>query len=406
MVWQTMKAAKGRVFLTVLGIVIAAAALTVVFGVGRSVEDLILGQLRGLGSDLIGVIAGAESSAGAPAAALGVTVKTLTGDDLRALRFSGNAPHILAAAGYVTGSAPVKSDLYEGFLTYYGVSADIVKVENITVEKGIFFSEAEEKTAADVAVLGAQRAQDFFGSAEAALGRKFTLAGRKFTVVGVLRPRGTVAFVNQDMSVYVPLRTAQRKLLGIDYLNFIRIKVDGEENIARTREDIDRLLAARHRLAPDEDRDYTIKDLKSAIESVRRISDTLTYLLLIVAGVSLLSGGIGIMNMMFISLSTRLRQIGLRKALGATEKDIAAEFLIESVLISTLGALIGVLLGLAVSAAISVSAQAFGYEYRFFIPWDGVAISFAAAAIVGALFGFYPAKKGGRVSPMEALRYE
>ncbi len=400
-----MRSSPLRTFLTVLGIVIGVAAVTVVSGAGRGAQNLVLDQLNSLGSNLIGIIPGQETASGMPASALGIVTETLTNDDLHALRDRRNLPHVLAAAGYVTGNAAVKSDRYKAMVTFYGVSPDIVNVENIEVAEGRFFSSLENVRRSHVAVLGAERAREFFGDTSP-LGRKISIKGRRFTVVGVLSPRGTAAFANQDLNIYVPLLVAQKNLLGIDYLNLIRLKVDKEENVPVTVEGVDKLLRQRHGIPEGRPRDFAVKDTVSALETLGRVTDVLTYLLIIVSAVSLLVGGIGVMNIMFIALSQRVREIGLRKAVGARRVDIVGQFLIEAVIISVVGGLIGVLLGVLTIILIAQVLAKLGYEYSLVIPFDAIGAALAVSLFIGIVFGAYPAYRAGRISPIEALRYE
>ncbi len=405
MALDNMRAAKGRTFLTILGVVIGVAAVTVVASVGASAQQLILGQLSGLGSNLIGVIPGEESESGIPATTMGIITKTLTNDDLSALRKVQNVPHLAAVAGYVTGNTSVKSDRFKGTATFFGVSPDIVDVEDIQIIDGRFFTSLENARQARVAVLGAQRAEDFFGG-ESAIGSKVSIKGQSFTVVGVLAERGTVAFVNQDANVYVPLLTAQKLLLGINYLNFARAKVVSDKYNEQTIDDVTAILRVRHDIAEGEAADFAIKDTTSALVTITNITNILTYFLAAVAAVALLVGGIGVMNVMFIVLSQRMREIGLRKSLGATRGDISGQFLMEAVTVSLVGGVIGIVCGLVVTALIAFGVGAFGYKYELIFAWDAMGLALVVSVAIGIVFGAYPAYKASLISPIEALRYE
>ena len=391
--------------MTILGIVIGVAAVTIISSVGRSAQELILGQLSGLGSNLVAIIPGKETDSGAPAAAMGIITKTLTNEDLKMLRQKRNAPHITAISGYVTGNATVKSDNYSGKITFYGVSPDIVHVEDINIAYGRFFDFSDNARLRRVAVLGSQRAKDLFGGVSP-LGKDISIKGEKFVVIGVLSPRGAVAFVNQDANIYIPLRTAQKRLLNIDYLNLARAKVNNEKNIPQTVEDIDKLLSIRHDIAPGESRDFTIKDTVSALGMITDITNILNYFLATVAAIALLVGGIGVMNIMFIILSQRVREIGLRKSLGATKADIAGQFLLESVIISFIGGIVGIVVGVIITVIIGFIIGGLGYDYDLIISWKAIGWALIISIIVGIVFGAYPAWRASGTSPMEALRYE
>ncbi len=400
-----MRASKGRTFLTILGVVIGIAAVTIVMSVGRSAQDLILGQLRNIGSNVIAILPGQEAKSGAPASAMGVVVKTLTNDDLAQLRKTQNVPHLVAIAGYVTGNASVESQKYTAHITFQGVSPDIINVEDASVASGRFFTNLENIKRANVVVLGSERAQNFFGT-ETPIGKSISIKKKRFTVIGVMAARGTVGFTNQDQNIYMPLRTAQKNLLGIDYVNFARAKVDRKEFVLDTISDIDRILMMRHHIKDGQPRDYTIKNTVSALKTVTTVTNILTYFLVAVAAIALIVGGIGVMNVMFIVLSQRMREIGLRKAVGATSGDIAKQFLAEAMIVSLVGGIIGVIVGVMITVMIAFGIQALGYSYTLFIAMDAIAVALGVALLIGMLFGAYPAYRASRVSPMESLRYE
>lgn len=405
MAWDNMRAAKGRTFLTILGVVIGIAAVTIVMSVGASAQQLILGQLSGLGSNLIGIIPGEETESGMPATAMGIVIKTLTNDDIAALRKKQNVPHLVAVAGYVTGNASVSSDRYSGMMTFNGVSPDIVDIEDIVVEEGRFFTSLENARRARVVVLGAERAREFFGNASP-IGQKVSIKSQTFTVIGVLEERGAVGFTNQDANIYIPLVTAQKVILGIDHLNFARAKVTDEKYNAQTIDDVVALLRTRHDIDNGDPADFAIKDTASALTMITDVTNILTYFLATVAAVALVVGGIGVMNVMFIVLSQRMREIGLRKALGATRGDIAGQFLAEAIIVSLVGGIVGIAVGLIVTVLIAVGINALGYEYALIFSWDAIGLALVISIAIGAIFGAYPAIKASRVSPMESLRYE
>ncbi len=213
--WQNFFAAKMRTSLTVLGIVIGIAAVLIVMSVGASAQDLILAQIRAVGSNLIGVLPGASEEDGPPASAMGIVVTTLTNDDLEAMQVKSNAPHVEAISGYVTGSAMVTHKDYDHAHTFQGVSADMINVENNTIAQGRFFTVAEDEKSAHVAVIGSTVAEDVFDQAQP-IGKKIKIADQTFRVIGVLKPKGSSLVSNFDEMIYIPLHTAQQNLLGID----------------------------------------------------------------------------------------------------------------------------------------------------------------------------------------------
>lgn len=403
--YRSLATSKLRFLLTVLGVVIGVAAVIMVMGIGASAQKLVLSQVENVGSNLIGVLPGASEEKGPPAAAFGIVTTTLTNDDLKALRERRNVLHLTAISGYVTGSGTVEAGRHSLETSFQGVSSEMVEVENIHVASGRFFFSEEESDFSRVIVLGATRAKELFPDRDP-LGETATLRDIPFRVIGVLEERGAAAFSNPDTLVYVPLQTAQKQLLGINYLNFARGKVDGVGNIERTIADVETLLRARHDIKDDEEPDFSVRSTEAALGVLTNVTDVLKYFLIAIASISLLVGGIGIMNSMLISVSQRVREIGLRKAVGARPGHIISQFLIESAFITVTGGIIGIIFGIAVTYVAAIVIAGLGYEWQFLVPLSSVVIGFTVSLVIGIAFGLYPALKASRVSPMEALRYE
>ncbi len=403
--YRSLMAAKLRFILTVLGVVIGVAAVIMVMAIGASAQKLVLSQVENVGSNLVGVLPGASEETGPPASALGIVTTTLKNDDLKALRERRNIPHLVAVSGYVTGSATAESEVDSFELTYQGVSPEMIEVENIEVAEGRFFFPEEESDLSRVVVLGATRAKELFPNRDP-LGETLKINDNPFKVIGVLKERGSAAFSNPDTLIYVPLVTAQKILLGIDYLNFARGKVDTPENIERTMADMTLLLRDRHDLEDDEESDFSVRSTKAALGALTNITNVLKYFLIAIASISLLVGGIGIMNSMLISVSQRVREIGLRKAVGARPVHIITQFLIESAFITVVGGCIGMVFGVVVAYLAAIIIPTLGYDWQFLVPLSSLFIGFSVSLIIGIAFGLYPAFKAAKVSPMEALRYE
>ncbi len=403
--YRSLTTSKLRFALTVLGVVIGVAAVIMVMAIGASAQKLVLSQIENVGSNLVGILPGASEETGPPASAMGIVTTTFKNDDLKALRERRNVPHLLALSGYVSGSATIESDTESFEASFQGVSPDMIEVENIAVEQGRFFAPEEESDLSRVVVLGASRAKDLFPNRDP-IGETVTIKKNLFKVIGVLEERGSAAFSNPDTMVYVPLETAQKILLGIDYLNFARGKVDAPENIERTMADITTTLRDQHDLEDDEESDFSVRSTKAALGILTNITDVLTYFLIAIASLSLLVGGIGIMNSMLISVSQRIREIGLRKAVGARPQHIIIQFLIESSFITLLGGFIGIFFGVGIAYLASLIIPQFGYDWQFLVPFSSVVIGFTVSLSIGMIFGLYPAIKASHVSPMEALRYE
>ncbi|MFZ1720432.1 MAG: ABC transporter permease [Candidatus Moraniibacteriota bacterium] len=403
--YRSLTASKTRFLLTVLGIVIGVASVIMVMAIGASAQRLILSQVEKVGSNLVGILPGASEEDGPPASAFGIITTTLTNDDLKAIRERRNAPHLIAVSGYVSGSATIEGGGESFEVSYQGVSPDMITVESTKVAEGRFFFAEEESNLSRVIVLGATRAGELFPDRDP-IGETVKLKDIPFRVVGVLAERGSTAFSNPDVLVFVPLAAAQKLLLGINYLNFARGKVDTPENVDRTAQDITILLRDRHQIEDGEQSDFSVRNTAAAIGILTNITNVLKYFLIAIASISLLVGGIGIMNSMLISVSQRVREIGLRKAVGARPHHVILQFLIESSFITLAGGIIGILFGILFSFIAAIIIPKLGYDWEFLVPLASLAIGFGVSFVIGIIFGLYPAIKASRVSPMEALRYE
>lgn len=403
--YRSLLASKTRFLLTVLGIVIGVAAVIMVMAIGASAQRLILSQIEKVGSNLVGVLPGASEEDGPPASAFGVVTTTLTNDDLNALRERQNAPHLAAVSGYVSGSATIESQRESLEVSFQGVSSEMIEVESIDLGSGRFFFPEEESDLSRVIVLGSARAAEFFPDRDP-IGETVKVNDMLFRVVGVLEERGSTAFSNPDVLAFIPLETAQKLLLGITYLNFARGKVDTPDNVDRTVGDITNLLRDRHDIEEGEEADFSVRNTAAALGALTSITDVLKYFLIAIASISLLVGGIGIMNSMLISVSQRVREIGLRKSVGARPHHIITQFLIESSFITVIGGVIGICFGIFFSFLAALIIPKLGYDWEFIVPLSSVLIGFCVSLLIGMIFGLYPALKAAKVSPMEALRYE
>lgn len=403
--YQALSASRLRFFLTVLGIVIGVAAVILVMSAGASAQQLILGQVEAVGSNLLAVLPGASEEDGPPALAFGIVDKTLTNDDLEALRDRKNIPEITAAAGYVTGTAIADSDAESLSVSYQGVSASLPDVETVKIAKGRFFFPDEDERLAHIVVLGSETAEKLFPNADP-LGKMVSIKHIPFTVVGILEKRGAVGISSTDDIIHIPLDTAQKELLGIKYLNYVRAKVGKAEDVTRAKEAVYALMNQRHDIDPGQESDFSVRSLESTLDVLRSLTNVLKFFLVSIAAISLLVGGIGIMNSMLIAVNARVREIGLRKAVGARPGEIMFQFLIESVIVTLLGGLIGIAIGVGFAFIASLVIPKLGYDWEFLVPLSSIGISFGVCFVIGMIFGLYPAWKASRVSPMEALRYE
>lgn len=403
--YNNLMAAKFRSFLTILGIIIGIASVTIVMAIGASAQQLILNQVSGSGSNLIGILPGASNDKGPPASALGIVTTTLKQKDLDAILLKKNVPNVIAAAGYVSGVGGAKYKSNSNQASFQGVSADFINVEKNDLSLGRFFTVEENAGLARVAVLGSNKVKELFGS-EDPVGKIFSLKDVNFTVIGVVTPKGGSAVSNPDDLIYVPLLTAQKIMLGIDYLNFARVKVDAPENVDRATADIRYTVRTSHRIKNPSDDDFSVRNTAQALSIITNITNVLKYFLAGIAAISLLVGGIGIMNIMLISVNQRIREVGLRKAVGARNRHIITQFLIESVFITLIGGIIGIILGIFISLIASIIINALGYDWEFLISFSSIVVATIVSMLIGILFGIYPARKAARISPMEALRYD
>ncbi len=393
--------------MTILGIIIGVASVIIIMAIGQSAQALILDQISGVGSNLIGVLPGASDEEGPPAAVLGISVTTLTYDDLNALRDGRNVPEAEDGAGYVMGTA---SAVYNGTTlnaSFTGTTASYIDVENADIASGRFFTKDEEINLSRVAVLGSALAKDLFGETDP-LNKVFELKDQNFTVVGILEERGSTAFGmgSQDDAIFIPLKTAQKLLLGINHLGYARLKVKNTDLIPSAIANTKITLRDRHDIDNPADDDFSVRDQASALNTITSVTNILRYFLLAIGTISLIVGGVGIMNIMLIAVSQRVREVGLRKAVGARTDDVMAQFLVESASISLIGGIIGITIGVLFSYLVSIIVRSLDYNWQFFVSGQSIITAAAVSILIGIIFGIYPARKASRVSPMEALRYE
>ncbi len=417
---KNLLARKGRSFLTILGIVIGVAGVIIIISLGAGAQSLVLGQITKIGSNLVSVSPGKSNEKGPPASVFGVQIKTLSTRDVEALRDKSNVPHAVAVAPVVNGSSIVIYGRESADVKFVATEADYVEIQNIEMLKGSFFSEEQGRTGDNVIVLGFNVAKELFPEGGeigkvvkikvptkvSANGKDEETSSIPVRVLGVQKKMGTVGFQNQDDRVFVPFTLGQKQLLGIDYVEFIGVKVDDSINIKSTMDDVRQTIRQQHRIKKEADDDFTVRDLADALKILTSITGTLRIFLGLMAGISLIVGGIGIMNIMLVTVSERTREIGLRKAIGATKKNIRNQFLTESIVLTLTGGVVGIFVGILISYLIAIGARFAGHDWAFVISLFSVLLAVFVSVFTGIIFGLYPALKAAKLDPIEALRYE
>lgn len=404
---RSLLANKTRSFLTMLGIIIGVSAVIIITSIGNGAQDLILSQIKSLGTDSISIMPGKSEKNGPPASVMGVVITTLTYEDAKALLEKKNSQNIISVAAYANGSANVSWKSISINTDVSGTNVDHLFVSGAEVESGRFFIKDEETNLAKVAVLGSQIAKDIFGSSEA-IGQKIKIKKQVFEVIGVMKEKGNVGFQSFDGRVFVPIKTMQKLILGVNHVGIIRAKVDYEKNVPIAIIDAEKTLRERHEIkdSTGESDDFSVRSAAEAVDIVKTITNALKFFLAAMAAISLVVGGIGIMNIMLVNVSERTNELGLRKALGANNKNILTQFLIESTFLTLIGGSIGIIFGILVSFLISVIMNLLKYNWGFHVSLYSIIIGLLVSTSIGLIFGIYPAKKASKLNPIEALRYE
>jgi putative ABC transport system permease protein len=391
-----------RSALTMLGIIIGVAAVIAMVGVGSGATERIQAQIQSIGSNLIIVLPGSISSNGVR---LGSgAVATLTEDDAKAI--AAECPSVSAVAPSVRGGVQVVYGNSNWATTVQGVTPDFMTIRDYTMLSGQFFTNQDVDAAAKVAVLGETVVHNLFGNNDPT-GQVAIVKNVPFTVVGVLTPKGqSPSGQDQDDIILLPISTAKQKVLGANKANAkavstLMVQASGPAAMDQAQQEMEALLSERHRILEGQDDDFTIRNLTEVFAAQESSAQVMSILLGAIASVSLIVGGIGIMNIMLVSVTERTREIGLRQAVGAKTRDILSQFLVEAVTLSLLGGVIGILIGLGASALISYFAQ-----WSTQVSPLSILMAFMFSALVGVFFGYYPARKAALLDPIEALRYE
>lgn len=405
LVIRTLLARKGRSFLTILGIVIGVAGVIIIIALGAGAQSLVLGQVTKLGSDLISVQPGKSNEKGPPAQVFGVVITTLTLQDEAVLRDSSRVPHAVAMTALVRGRGTVTSENKSVDTSYVGTEYTYPQVVNLTMQEGQFFDQQQEN--GNVVVLGSTVATELFSERGISpIGQIIKIKSVPLRVIGVIAPRGSAFFQDQDDQIFLPINIAQQQLLGIHYVQAINIKIDSSDNVAQSIEDVKAIMLQQHRIKREADTDYTIRNTADAVGVLTTITSALSLFLTAMAAIALLVGGIGILNIMLVTVAERTREIGLRKAVGASNSAVRNQFLLEAGTLTSLGGIIGIIVGVIVSYLVSLLMKKLGYDWAFVVSITSVVLAVGVSILTGVLFGLYPAYKASKLSPIDALRYE
>jgi putative ABC transport system permease protein len=397
---ESLSANKLRSGLTILGIVIGVAAVIAMISIGRGAENTITGSIQGIGTNLIFVFSGGSEEVRNP--------KPITLGDAQAIADPFQAPSVEAVAPMLQGRGKVAYGGESTVTSIVGVTPEYGPVRNAEVAEGEFVNEAHILGQASVVLLGTQVAEDLFGRKEGLVGETVRIEGQPFRVIGVLKEEGGSAFANEDDRVLVPFSTAQARLLPgsrRDQVDLLLVQAVSAGLVPQAAQEVSQILQTRHRTAIGAD-DFTLLSQQDFLDTARTITGVLTIFLGGIAAISLLVGGIGIMNIMLVSVTERTREIGLRKALGARKVDILVQFLTESSVLSLIGGLIGILLGWGISVIVGRIAAANDVLINPAIGLDTVLLATMFSTAVGLFFGLYPANRAAGLEPVEALRYE
>jgi putative ABC transport system permease protein len=399
--FEALRANVLRTALTMLGVIIGVAAVIATVSIATGAHARVTEQIQSLGSNLLLVLSGSFNAGGIR---LGVgTLHTITEDDARAIR--REVQHVTAVSATLRGAGQAVAGNLNWSTIVQGVTEGYLDVRDWPVV-GRDLTDEDDATAAKVALLGQTVATKLFGNVSP-LGQEIRIRNIPFTVVGVLAAKGQNAWgQDQDDLVLIPMSTAKKRVMGINQANArsvtgIVVKVRHSDFIPEVEAQIRGLLRQRHRLQPSQDDDFFISNLTEVVHALEIASEILTILLASIASVSLIVGGIGIMNIMLVSVTERTREIGIRMAVGARRRDILAQFLVEALTLSLLGGLVGI--GVGIAGADTIARLA---EWRATLPWQAILLAFGFSGAVGVFFGYYPARKAARLNPIEALRYE
>jgi putative ABC transport system permease protein len=404
--FKSLTANFGRTMLTLSGIIIGTIVIIMVVTLGDVVKGYVLGQIDTFGSDVIQVevkipSASKNSTQNATSLASGVRITTLKQSDGEAIQ---KIPNVVTWYAASMGQELVTYQEVNKRAMLFGATASVVAVDkNLKLTEGSFYTDSQEKGLAQVVVLGSGVKKSLFGDTSA-VGKTIKMKNQTYRVIGVLAERGSTGFISFDDFMYVPLMTLQKKILGVDHAMFITVKIQDVSKASQTALDIEALLRTRHDIRKTGQDDFAVTTIKEAQETVQTIFGAIQILLLVLASISLVVGGVGIMNVMFVAVAERTGEIGLRKALGARAKDILFQFLVEALIVALVGGIIGIAIAELLLFGIFAILPSFGFTLAFQFSLQTVLMAMAFSMIAGLVFGVYPAWRASQITPIQAIR--
>jgi putative ABC transport system permease protein len=390
---------KVRTGLTILGIVIGIGSVIAMVAIGQGSQNSIQASIASIGSNLLIVTPGAQRTLGAGVSAGRGSAQTLTQADADAIK--AQITNALGVSPELSRRYQVTAKGTNTNTSVYGANSDYAVVHNVAVSSGAFINDQDVSSDAKVAVLGPVAAVDLFGSSTNPIGQTIRINQLVFRVVGVTATKGGTGFNNPDDYIFVPVSTAEHYLAGATYVSDITVEADNSKDMTLVQQEITNLLLARHNISDPSQADFTVTNQADIVSAASGVTNTLTALLASIAGISLVVGGIGIMNMMLTTVTERTREIGLRKAIGATRNNINSQFLTEAVMLTFTGGFLGIILGWILSLLVTKFAN-----IAASISFSSVILAFGVSAAIGLIFGYYPARRASRLNPIEALRFE
>lgn len=398
--YTALSANKARSGLTMLGIVIGISSVIAMVSIGTGASNSISSSIQSLGSNLIQITPGAQRTQGFGASGGRGNAKTLTNADAAAI--AAEVANVSAVDSQVSGRYQVTAKGTNTNTSVIGVTSAYPQIRNLEVDEGVFISDDQNASTAKVAVIGPTVRDDLFGvDATGVVGQVIRIKGMEFKVIGITVAKGGTGFQSQDDIIFIPVMSAERYFSGDKYLTTIAVQAATQDSMTQVQDDITTLLLSRHKISDPTQADFSVLNQNDILSAASGVTSTLTALLAAIGGISLLVGGIGIMNMMLTTVTERTREIGLRKAIGAKKRDISTQFLAEAVALTVIGGIIGIILGWGIAYFVNLTGVV-----KTSVSVPSIFLAFGVSAFIGIVFGYYPARRAAALNPIEAMRYE